>query len=227
MATIPQREASLKDVVNSILPQCDLLNVYLNNWDHTPDFLLNAKIRAFRSEEEAGDLGDVGKFFAVSKSKGYIFTVDDDFIYPPDYASRFIAHIEKYNRKAVISIHGRILAPNLSSYYRDFYKMFAACHHVPLDAWVHEVGTGVTAWHSDLIKVNLSMFPYSNMSDILLSMELQRSKIPMLVMNHQANWIKGAMRHNPTYGIYWTIKDNDQWVTDYVNAFNWELHEIK
>lgn len=227
MAAIPQREKSLKDVVNSILPQCDMLNIYLNNWDHTPDFLLHPKIKVFRSETAAGDLGDVGKFYAVEKLTGYIFTVDDDFIYPHDYAGRFIEAIEKHKRKAVISIHGRILAPNLSSYYRDYYKMFAACHHVPLDSWVHEIGTGVTAWHSDLIRVSLKMFPYSNMSDILLSMEFQRREIPMLVISHQQHWLKGATRHDPAYGIYWTIKDNDQWVTEYVNNFKWELRELK
>lgn len=227
MAAIPQREASLKDVVASILPQCDELNIYLNNWDHTPKWLTHPKINAFRSEQEIGDLGDVGKFYKVAEREGYIFTVDDDFIYPSDYAARFIQAIEQYKRKVVVSIHGRILKPNLTSYYRDFYRMFAACHNVPIDSWVHEIGTGVTAWHSDTIKVHLGMFPYSNMSDILLSMEFQKAKIPMLVIAHKANWIRGATKHDPSYGIYYSVRNNDTMVTKMVNDFNWQLHEVK
>lgn len=227
MAAIPQREASLRDVVASILPQCDKINIYLNNWNKVPDFLKHEKINVFESEKEVGDLGDVGKFYNISKSKGYIFTVDDDFIYPSDYAARFIETIELYKRKIVVSLHGRVLKPNLSSYYRDFYRMYAACHNVPMDQWVHEVGTGVTAWHSDLINVNLGMFEFSNMSDILLSMEFQKAKIPMLVISHKSNWIRGAGKHEQSYGIYYAMKDNDKWITDMVNAFNWELHEIK
>lgn len=227
MAAIPQRERSLEQVVNSILPQCDELNVYLNNWDHTPEFLKHKKINAYRSEEELGDLGDVGKFYKISTQKGYIFTVDDDFIYPADYAARMIEAIDRYKRKAVVSLHGRLLKKKSSSYYKEFDKMYAACHTVPVDAWVHEVGTGVTAFHSDTIVSSLDMFPYTNMSDILFSMELQRRKIPMLVIAHKSTWLKGATKHNQTYGIYWTLQSDDKWITDFVNDFNWHLHVVE
>lgn len=227
MASIPQREASLRDVVASILPQCDVLNIYLNNWPRIPNFLEHEKINVYLSQQEIGDLGDVGKFYKIPQAKGYIFTVDDDFIYPNDYASRFIEAIEKYNRKIVVSIHGRVLKPNLVSYYRDFYRMYAACHNVPMDAWVHEIGTGVTAWHSDTFSLELTMFQYANMSDILLSMEFQKAKIPMLVLAHRSNWIKGATKHDHSFGIYYSVKDKDQFVTELVNSFNWQMHEYK
>ena len=97
MASIPEREHALEDSVASILPQCDQFNIYLNNWDVVPDFLNHKKINVFRSQDELGDLGDVGKFFCCdSWNDAYIFTVDDKLLYPRNYAKQMIGKIEQY-----------------------------------------------------------------------------------------------------------------------------------
>ena len=62
VASIPRREKMLEATINSIINQIDILNVYLNNYDHVPHFLQNKKINIIRSQD-FGDIKDNGKFF--------------------------------------------------------------------------------------------------------------------------------------------------------------------
>lgn len=230
MASIPERIYALEESVASILPQCDVFNVYLNNWKDTPKFLKHPKINVFRSQTEIGDLGDVGKFYCCESWKdAYIFTVDDKLIYPKDYATKMIATIEKYKRKAVISCHGRLIKKNCKSYYWEPLAQFNAVGKVAQDEFVHELGTGVMAFHTDTIAPGLTLeaFPYKNMTDILMGMEMQRRKIPMLVAAHQACWIGISNKMDHYYSIHNIMNKKDGWITEYVNAFNWEVRKCK
>jgi hypothetical protein len=230
MATIPEREIALADAVKSILPQCDELNIYLNNWKKIPAFLNHIKINIFSSQKELGDLGDAGKFYCCENwNKAYVFTVDDKLIYPKDYTLKMIAKIEEYCRKTVISCHGRIIKKNCSSYYHDPLKQFNAVGKVPKDEFVHEIGTGVMALHTDTVKpgIKLDVFPYKNMSDILFGMEMQRRGVPMLIMAHAAYWIGINQKMDHEYSIHNIMNKKDGWITQYVNDFNWKIRKCK
>jgi len=127
LAAIPSRTESLHKVILSILPQADAVNVYLNGFETVPQFLYHPKIHCYKSQEEVGDLGDAGKFYRVASLKGYIFTVDDDLVYPKDYAETLIRQIERFKRKAVITCHGRRF--NIG---RPVQSMILACRHSAL-----------------------------------------------------------------------------------------------
>ena len=66
MAAVPWREETLENVVNSLLPQVDRLNIYLNDWENVPSFLEHAKINAAFTNE-IGDIGDRENFTGVRK----------------------------------------------------------------------------------------------------------------------------------------------------------------
>jgi len=67
LASIPQREAGLRKVVQSIAPQVDALCVYLNGYAAVPKWLSGlANVAIFRSQEH-GDIGDAGKFFPIDE----------------------------------------------------------------------------------------------------------------------------------------------------------------
>lgn len=224
MASFPGRENSLEEAVKSILPQCDELNIYLNNYNSVPSYLQHPKINVFRSQEELGDLGDVGKFYTVADQDGYIFTVDDKLIYPGNYVAEMISAIEKYNRKAVVSCHGRNVKPNCESYYHDYYKTFRCLDAVVNDEFAHVVGTGVLAWHSSTIEVELSAFKSSNMSDIWFSILLQKEKVPALILNHAARWILMSRKHNERLSISRQCSYNDGPQTAAVNSIKWNIY---
>lgn len=67
----------------------------------------------------AGNIQDNGKFYAVDKidKSSYVFTVDDDIIYPKDYVRRMITKVEEYGRKAVVGVHCVTLTKEQQRYY--------------------------------------------------------------------------------------------------------------
>jgi hypothetical protein len=223
MATIPQRVFALEDSIKTILPQCDELNIYMNGWDQVPEFLSHPKINVFRSQYELGDLGDVGKFFCCDSWDGYIFTVDDKILYPPNYVKEMIASIEKYGRKAVVSCHGRLFHARPSkSYYFDIAQPFYCVYKQP-EVFVHEIGTGVLAFHTDTVKVDLDWFPCINMTDIWFSMEMQKREIPMLIHPHPAGYVKVSPKHDESYSIHAYCNKNDSYQTEVINSFAWKV----
>jgi len=223
MATMPSREFSLQETIQSVLPFCDELNLYMNNWCFIPKFLYQPKINIFLSQDHLGDLGDTGKFFRCESWDGYVFTIDDKIIYPRDYVSVMIRAIEQYRRKAVISLHGRILKPVSKSYYHDPLQAVRCLDYHPEDLFAHVLGTGVMAFHTDTFKTKLRMFPSSNMSDIWMSIALQNANIPVLLLKHKAKWIRLSALQNNFFSISSFCSHHDKPQTDAVNAVNWTI----
>ncbi len=226
MATMPPRLPALEDTLPKIIPQVDHLFVYLNDFDHVPKELMHDKITCFLSGDHLGDIGDVGKFYLCSnwhKSQAYIFTMDDKILYPPDYVKESIKAIEKYNRQAVISFHGRNIKPNCRSYYHDPAGYFGVYDSVAADQFVHEIGTGAMSFYSKLLPCSLAPFEHINMTDIYFSMFLQRKKIPMVVAAHKRGWITMSRRHDDNYSIHNIFNKDDQFQTQVVNSFPWKI----
>lgn len=223
MATMPPRIEALKDSIPSILHQCEHLYIYLNNFNgYLPDVLKHRKITPFFSEDLLGNLGDVGKFFLCDTwQPGYHFTVDDKIIYPRDYSKYMIAKIEEYNRKAAVSLHGRNFhRRKCKSYYFDCKQTFN-CFLSETQQFVHEIGTGVMAFHSDTFMPSINWFPLTNMTDILLSAQLQRLSIPMLMAYHKRGYIRRSKRHNDNYSIHASCNKKDTIQTEFVNSTRW------
>lgn len=224
MASMPSRIPALPDTVNSILPQCDLLNIYLNKYEQVPSFLDHPKIKIYRSQHCHGDLGDVGKFYKVHDQKGYIFTVDDKIIYPADYVQQMVNTIERTHRKAVVSNHGRNFYKNRPSrsYYFDCERTFMYMLEQKFE-FIHEVGTGVLAFHSDTVSPDLDWFPHTNMTDIYFSIECQKRGIPLVMHPHAAGWIKLGTKHNENISIHASCNRRDEFQTKVVNDFDWKI----
>jgi len=231
MTTFPARRYSFEDAVKSLIPQCDFLNIYLNDYDEIPSFLIHPKINAVLSKNELGNLGDVGKFyFCDTWEEGYIFTVDDKFIYPENYTQFMISKAEQYQRKAVISCHGRILDIPCETYYYGAKEFFGLLGTVEKDRFVHELGTGAMCFHKDILNnvpISLEIFPRANMTDIYFSIFLQEHKIPILVAEHRAGWTILNNKHDENYSIHYTFNHSgkDRFQTDLVNNFNWKIYE--
>ncbi len=228
LASFPARYLSLKQTIESILPQADEIHLYLNEYKAIPDFLAdNPKIFTYLGEDHFGDLGDVGKFFNCERwpSDAFIFTCDDDIIYPPDYAEKNIAAIEKYGRKAVVSSHGRTFrkAHDIQDYYRDLVAYHGFPQLVTHDAFVHQLGTGVMAFHSSTVRVNLSVFTHTNDCDTLFCAYLISKGIPRVVMAHERLWLNPIHNASETSISGYFIK-NPEAKTKVANRVPWEVH---
>lgn len=223
MASFPARVNALRESVASILPQCDELCIYLNDYDHVPDYLIHDKITVFQSQHHQGDIGDVGKFYAVAGRSGYIFLADDKIIYPADYVRETIQNIEKHKRLAVVTYHGRQLSPSkpCTSYYRDYYRICDFQRHHSADTPLHIGGTGVMAFHSSLLDIDLAVFTKTNMSDIFFAEHCLMNNIPIIGLKHTARYFRVSRLFDPSVSICRTFAYNDQFQTQYINAIPW------
>lgn len=223
MATMPSRINALQEAVQSLIPQVDELHIYLNEFDSVPEFLKkNHKLHIYRSQECAGDLGDVGKFHISGNIKGYHFPVDDDIIYPNDYVVKMIDQAEKHKRKYVIGLHGRIFGKlPVKTYYHGHTEAFRALGEVKEDVFVHVTGMGTCCYHTDTFKIGLEDFETTNMTDVWFSVKANNCKIPILLIKHKNAWLKESKKYNVQQSIYVNCHRDDPVQTKAVNETKW------
>ncbi len=87
MATYPARADTLRAAVASIAPQLDRLHLVLNQYDAVPEWL-PAHGNVVPTIPDA-DSKDTGKYLVpLPAGANWLFTLDDDILYPPDYVDR-------------------------------------------------------------------------------------------------------------------------------------------
>lgn len=217
MAAIPRREDSLREVVRRLEGQVDHLNICLNGWDSTPEWLDKPWITV-RLEDNT--LGDAGKMIWVEDllseayyaerggrllwkfrhgQGAYHLLADDDIEYPQIYAQVLAARIESYQRQALLGFHGAVLRGDVGSYYQD-----RTVHHMTedsdFDRPVHVLGTGVMAYHTSTLALRVDMFTQTNMADLFVALAAREQGVPMIVLARDADWLRTL--EDPEGSIY-------------------------
>ena len=207
-----KRGDTLIKTIESIYHQCDVINVALNDYSEIPIELYDNKINLFITNNEKGD---AYKFFNLINSDGYYFTVDDDLIYPENYTEFMIGKIEEYQRKSIISLHGR----SFTSYpINSYYSRNATVNHfrqeLIKDTEIEFGGTGVMAFHTDLFKVDIDYFEFPNMADVWIGKYAKDSGIKIICAKHPSNFVQ---QQEFDECIYATDLKNDEIQTKIVN----------
>ncbi len=190
MASVGERESILFDVINCLYPFVDKLCVYLNNYSTVPDFLHDAKIE-YISSQDWGDFGDTGKFYWVEdKSFDVMFIVDDDLLYPPNYAYKISEKLDEYNGNAIIGCHGVLIKQPLTDYYDQKNRYSLIFYHgLDIDRQVHVLGTGTVAFVTKNISVKREDFLFRNAADIWLALSANYQSIPLISISRPRNWV--------------------------------------
>jgi hypothetical protein len=231
MASTPARQDTLELTLRSILPQCNKLVLYLNNYYSLPDYLKQPtaflrkpdfdKIQVFRSQD-FGDLGSLGKFFTDgTEFTGFKFTIDDDILFPPDYVQTLTSWLNKYDRKIAVGVHGGNLNLPVESYYKSLNNIFGRFENpLPEARFVHSLGTGTMAYHTDLMDITQEFFIGKNFDDPQVSSFLQKRKIPRLIVPRRYKWLVNIDR---AYGqsIHNNRRTVDRLATQIVNEADW------
>lgn len=215
LATIREREQSLKETIESLLPQVDKINVFLHGYDYLPPFLKNDKIEtAF--DLEWGDKKDLDKFAWIDETIGYHLIVDDDLVFPPDFAKYMVKKIDEH--KCFVSCHGSVpLEPPIASYYFDRIS-YPCLDEVTEDTDVSIIGTGCMGYYTDtgITDFQIKDLPLF-MADIHFSLYLLSKKIPMKVVAHKKDWIKHSEKVDLEKTIYSQEVGRDVVQTKYIN----------
>lgn len=219
IATMVKRLPLLEAVVESIRNQADTLRVCLNDHARTPSFLKGGNIEAVMGP----NLGDAGKFRWAGKVSGYMFTIDDDIIYPPDYVERLISAVEEGERRFAVGVHGAVFKRlPVEDYYRDRH-VFHYRGALAMDTPVHVLGTGTLAWHSDTMAVSLGNFPRPNMADVWFALAAQRQRVGLVAIGRRQGWLQDAPGADPADSI-WGTRPTASEQTKAINRWqDWQL----
>lgn len=189
IASIPTREKMLERTIKSLYPFVDDIYIALNGYKHIPECVLDCRVIILDNS-----MGDAGKFYFAEKLKGYLFTCDDDLIYPPDYVEYMIKGVEKY--KCACTLHGRNYSRPVIGF-QQFFDGYPCLHDVKNDIKVDIGGDGVMCWHTDFLKVKFSDFKQKNMSQIYFSKLCHNQGINIMCLKHKEGYL-GYMNPSDT-----------------------------
>jgi len=187
--------------------------VALNSYDEIPIELYDKKINLLITDNEKGD---AYKFTNLNISDGYFLTIDDDLIYPENYTKYVIDKIEEYNRKSIITFHGRSFNEfPINSYYNVKTNVSHFKSRLNEDIKVQFGGTGVMGFHTDLLKLDLNYFKYPNMADIWIGKYAKERSIDIVCSKRKKNFI---LQQDIDESIYGSYNRGDEIQTEIVNS---------
>lgn len=208
MATFPPRKEGMLTVVNALLPQCDKFYLYLNGYTIRPpelpdDERLNIILAGPGCEHP--DVGSHGKFYWLGNEDGYYLSVDDDIFYPPNYATYMVEGIDKYQRRAIVGLHGGLyrvrpggpLPPK--GFAKDHRTLYAYDKTVSHDTAVHILGAGVMGVYPKALGLTSAVCtePIHSGDDEDIAIWAQKNKVPLIRLQGYKNWVTP----NPTEWI--------------------------
>lgn len=208
MATFQKRENTLFDTMLHVLPQVQYLKVGMNDYESKHCRLFkNLEFCSMKRMDK--DYRAMTKFILIEESlsngPAYIFTFDDDLDYPRNYVTKYIRKLQKYNNSCVISLCGRLY----NSYPKTRFDAvsYGFREERQEDHFVHNVGTGVQAFHSNILK-DFSVFLKDKNNDLMqyscdeywAKYLLERNIFCICIDNFNKMWVK--INHNMKEGLH-------------------------
>lgn len=186
LATIPGRERELEQCLAALRPQVDVLRVvchsretppasvlkYADQWDCCPDVH-----------------GSGAKMRWSQEWKGLYFVCDDDALYPPDYVKVMSSWVRKFDGRALVTCHGRILKPDADGFRDRSFAKNAFDDTYP-GWWVNYPGSFGLAFDSTVL-TNVPNEPaVKSTEEPTLAVWAQENQVPIWLVPHKADWLK-------------------------------------
>ena len=196
MATYPGGFSGLKRTVESLLSGQNVritkLKIHVNGVKiKIPELPKDERLEVNYSKE---NLTDMGKFAMTEGELGYIFTVDDDIIYPDNYIQEMIKGINYFDKKIFVGVHGADLpvGPPITrwSHYKDMRRSHPFGYSMTNHTNINLIGTGTMAYHSSLIEIPWRDFKELKMADLHIGVLAQKNNIPMYIIPRYRGWMK-------------------------------------
>ncbi len=178
VVTMPGRP--LEQVLASLRPQVDELAVYCNGFESVPK---SAAIADHVRCDPANSVGASGKFFLSRQWKGIYLACDDDLRYPPDYVQVMRDAVRRWNGRALVTCHGRVLHGGRFEATTETYRALDECP----GQWLNYPGSCALAFDTRL-KVP-DVFPKNN-EESALAVWAQRCGVPIWLLAHRAEWLE-------------------------------------
>lgn len=190
MASYPARYGSLLSAVASIAPQVDRLFVYANETtEGLPDLSGLGDIVVLDGREHAGNLSANGKVYPLRfLSDCLVLTVDDDFVYPPDYVARLRETILASEGRCCVTVHGSIFPPSVQWYYERTVVLVSR-RALPATQLVTLAGSGTFAFHQATLHCAFEDFLPDVMVDLRFSLLAREQGLPIWCVVRPEGWL--------------------------------------
>jgi len=215
MATIQEREQSLYEALETLPYSDSSISVYLNDYARLKPWMANRKYyncEFLLAKDCAGDLGDAGKFYRFSDSEADFFlTVDDDILYPSDYADSMTRWSQRLGPRAIVCAHGRVF-PDRTTPIRTFFDQSMGVEVLHFSQTqqslrrVHVGGSGAMCFHT---KPPNPQIPYRdiflkerNVADVWIAASCIRKKIPIFSVPRPHGWLRPTKSSHGLRSIY-------------------------
>lgn len=191
MATYPARHATLARVVASLAPQVDRLFIYANETTEGLPKLDNwANVIVLDSRWYEGNLSANGKVFPIRFLKNcVVFTVDDDFLYPPDYVSRYLNVLDFFHNQCCVTTHGSLF-PERPRWYYERCHVFSGVQALNAAQLVTLAGSGTFAFHQAALSLRPDEFLGEIMVDLKLSLAAAERNLPIWCLARPKSWLR-------------------------------------
>lgn len=199
MATFPARFDLIAPSIASIAPQLDRLYIYVNETtEGFPDVTHLGNVTVIDGRDHAGDLSANGKIYPLSYiSDALVFTLDDDFIFPPDYVARYRAVFDLFDNRCCVTTHGSVMAESLDWYYeRNVVRV--AQKGLPQAELISLAGSGTFAFHQKTLPCTPDDFLPRVMVDLAFSTLAQDAGLPIWCIARPEGWLQ----HIPSLGLW-------------------------
>ena len=209
LATYPGRLENLPVMLESVAPQFDEVYVVLNQFTKRQQLAL-PKLANVHYEIPKNDLKDTGKFWRKPREGEYVFLMDDDLTFPPDYAETMIAfHKRMPSSRVVVGLHGVI--------YSDLFEgapasRFVAKFDKALDKpiLVNQLGTGCLMLPSELMPAFDFMQTSQRFVDVRFARYCHENDIGMVCVPRRAGWIVDQEPEESIFETYTRERHGEQ-----------------
>jgi GR25 family glycosyltransferase involved in LPS biosynthesis len=195
LATTPQRNFAMVDVILSVYPFVDQIRVFAHGHELSVDHPVfeSSKVTVLFSADHDHQ-GDLAKFFWIDSDRHlfkYHMALDDDILYPMEYAKTMLSILQNdYNNNVIIGVQGLKLRQPLLSY-TDPPSRTTMLFYRPqeFDVNSHLIGTGTVLYRFDKFGFKYDDMEFYNMADVWLAEKAQDFGLPRVSIKRRAFWI--------------------------------------
>lgn len=205
MAVVPWRVKNIHRSLPGIASRVDTLFVHLNDSDLDDSLFEKLKEAAAGHtnvvfSRSAGERGDIAKLcglfpeaFGIPGEPAedcYYLCLDDDIVYPDNYAARMIAFLKSMRPEGIVCVHGSIFDPrnprpgviNRRKMF-DFRRPMAACRNVLMP------GTGTAVFRAGKLQLCLDDLETANMLDVWVACLAAARELPVMCVARSPGWL--------------------------------------